>query len=77
MPLQHAGLATIYGAEFRTDSGQFNPDIAKQIERGLSWKGIEVAAALGASSAIKDAFAAFFWEFDLLLAPTVPVWFGP
>jgi aspartyl-tRNA(Asn)/glutamyl-tRNA(Gln) amidotransferase subunit A len=72
MPLQHAGLAAIYGADFRRDPGQFDPDIARQIERGLSWKGIEVAAALGASSAIKDAFAAFFGEFDLLLAPTVP-----
>jgi len=33
--------------------------------------GVDVAAALGASSAIKDAFAAFFGEVDILLAPTV------
>ena len=72
MPLQHAGLAAIYGADFREDPGQFDTDIARQIERGLSWRGVEVAAALRASSAIKDAFAAFFGEFDLLLAPTVP-----
>jgi aspartyl-tRNA(Asn)/glutamyl-tRNA(Gln) amidotransferase subunit A len=72
MPLQHVGLAAIYGADFHKDPGQFDPDIAKQIERGLSWRGVEVAAALGASSAISAAFAAFFCEFDLLLAPTVP-----
>src|SRR5882724_9023144 len=72
MPLQHAGLAALYGADFIKDPGQFDPDIARQIERGLSWRGVDVAAALGASSAIKDAFAAFFGEFDILLAPTVP-----
>ena len=59
MPLQHAGLAAIYGAEFTKDPGQFDPDIARQIERGLAWSGADVAAALVASSAIKDAFAAF------------------
>jgi aspartyl-tRNA(Asn)/glutamyl-tRNA(Gln) amidotransferase subunit A len=31
-----------------------------------------VAAGLGASAAIRAAFADFFCEFDLLLAPTVP-----
>jgi aspartyl-tRNA(Asn)/glutamyl-tRNA(Gln) amidotransferase subunit A len=72
MPLQHAGLAALYGEAFRTDPSLFDPDIAKQIERGLSWSGAEVAAALGASTAIANAFAAFFGEVDLLLAPTVP-----
>lgn len=72
MPLQHAGLAALYGMDFIRDPGQFDQDIARQIERGLSWGGVEVAAALGASSAIKDAFAAFFGEYDILLAPTVP-----
>jgi aspartyl-tRNA(Asn)/glutamyl-tRNA(Gln) amidotransferase subunit A len=72
MPLQHAGLAALYGAAFIKDPGQFDPDIARQIERGLSRRGVDVAAALGASAAIKDAFAAFFGEYDILLAPTVP-----
>jgi aspartyl-tRNA(Asn)/glutamyl-tRNA(Gln) amidotransferase subunit A len=72
MPLQHVGLAALYAADLHKDSGQFDPDIARQIERGLSWRGVEVAAALGASSAISVAFAAFFCNFDLLLAPTVP-----
>ncbi|RTE91208.1 amidase [Bradyrhizobium sp. LVM 105] len=72
MPLQHAGLAALYGDAFRRDPTVFDPDIAKQIERGLSWSGAEIALALGASAAIASAFAAFFSEVDLLLAPTVP-----
>lgn len=72
MPLQHAGLAALYGDAFRRDPTVFDPDIAKQIERGLSWSGAEVGAALGASTAIAQAFAAYFGEVDLLLTPTVP-----
>ncbi|MEY9758336.1 amidase [Bradyrhizobium yuanmingense] len=72
MPLQHAGLAALHGDRFRKDPTVFDPDIAKQIERGLSWSGVDVAAALLASTAIANAFAAFFTEADLLLAPTVP-----
>ncbi|MCP3370585.1 amidase [Bradyrhizobium cajani] len=72
MPLQHAGLAMLYSDTFRTDSTMFDPDVARQIARGLSWSGAEVAGALLASAAIANAFAAFFTEVDLLLTPTVP-----
>ena len=72
MPLQHAGLAALHGERFRKDPTVFDPDIAKQIERGLSWSGTEVTGALVASAAIARAFAAFFDEIDLLLTPTVP-----
>ncbi|MFB6415464.1 MULTISPECIES: amidase [Bradyrhizobium] len=72
MPLQHAGLAALYGDVFRQDPSLFDPDIANQIERGLSWSGAEVAGALVASAAIARAFAAFLGAFDLLLTPTVP-----
>ncbi|WP_433960695.1 amidase [Bradyrhizobium guangdongense] len=72
MPLQHAGLAALYGDAFRRDPTVFDPNIAKQIERGLSWSGAEVGAALGASAAIAQAFALLFGEVDLLLTPTVP-----
>jgi aspartyl-tRNA(Asn)/glutamyl-tRNA(Gln) amidotransferase subunit A len=60
MPLQHAGLAGLYGADFQKDPSQFDRDVARQIERGLSLRGVEVTAALGASAAIRTAFAAFF-----------------
>jgi len=30
MPLQHAGLAAIYGADFHKDPGQFDPDVASR-----------------------------------------------
>lgn len=72
MPLQHAGLAALHGDAFRTDPTVFDPDIARQIERGLAWSGADVAGALVASAAIANAFAAFFTEVDLLLTPTVP-----
>ncbi|KJC41139.1 amidase [Bradyrhizobium sp. LTSP857] len=72
MPLQNAGLAALYGDAFRKDPTVFDPDIAKQIERGLSWSGTDVAGALLASAAIAHAFATFFSDTDLLLAPTVP-----
>jgi aspartyl-tRNA(Asn)/glutamyl-tRNA(Gln) amidotransferase subunit A len=72
MALQHAGLAALYGDVFRNDPSVFDPDIARQIERGLAWSGADVAAALVASAAIAGAFAALFTEIDLLLTPTVP-----
>ncbi|NPV20235.1 amidase [Bradyrhizobium aeschynomenes] len=72
MPLQHAGLAALYGDTFRSDPAQFDPDIAKQIERGLTLSGANVGRALEASTQIARAFAAFFTEVDILLAPTVP-----
>jgi len=72
MPLQHAGLAALYGDTFRQDPTRFDPDIAHQIERGLSWSGVEVAAALAVSDQIARAMAAFFVDIDILLTPTVP-----
>nr|WP_041756078.1 amidase [Bradyrhizobium sp. ORS 278] len=72
MPLQHAGLAALFGDAFRHDATQFDPDIAKQIERGLGLGGADVAHALQASARIARAFAAFFLDVDVLLAPTVP-----
>ncbi|TQF42758.1 amidotransferase [Bradyrhizobium sp. UNPF46] len=72
MPLQHAGLAALYGDAFRKDPSIFDPDVARQIERGLSWSGAEVAVALVASAAVARTFAAFLTDVDLLLTPTVP-----
>ena len=72
MPLQHAGLAALHGDAFRRDPTQFDPDIAKQIERGLGISGADVAGALEASTRIARAFAALFTDVDVLLTPTVP-----
>lgn len=72
MPLQHAGLAAIHGDVFRRDPGLFDPDIAAQIERGLSLSGAEVAAALALGAEVARAVAGFFGDCDLLLCPTVP-----
>lgn len=72
MPLQHAGLAAIYGEAFGRDSSVFDPDIAAQIERGLGLSGAEVAAAQILSSRIASALADFFLGVDLLIGPTTP-----
>ncbi len=72
MPLQHAGLAALYGGAFREDPSRFDPDIARQIEQGLSWSGVDVASALAMSDHIARAMAAFFVDIDILLTPTVP-----
>lgn len=73
MPLQHAGLAARWGADWRRDADAFDPDIAVQIEAGLALTGAEVAAADAFSRSVATAAAAFFADGpDLLLAPTAP-----
>ncbi len=72
MPLQHVGLANLYGEAWRRDPDRFDPDIARQIERGFAWSGAEVAHAREASRRIGLALAAFFTDHDLLLSPTTP-----
>ncbi|MBF5095761.1 amidase [Azospirillum sp. INR13] len=72
MPLQHAGLAAIYGEAFRCDPGLFDPDIAVQIERGLSLSGAEVAKAQLLGVEVGHALAAQFSEADLIVGPTTP-----
>ncbi|MGH6797308.1 MAG: amidase, partial [Roseiarcus sp.] len=72
MPLQHAGLAALYGEQFKRDRTVFDPDIAVQIESGFGMTGVEVAAALILSADIARAVAKFFERFDLLIGPTTP-----
>ena len=72
MPLQHAGLAALYGDAFRRDPAQFDLDIAVQIERGLTLTGSEVAAAQLLGVEVARALAAFFTDTDLLVGPTTP-----
>ena len=73
MPLQHAGLAALYGDAFRKDPAVFDPDIARQIERGLSWSGTDVAARADREHRRSPARSRpSSPELDLLLTPTVP-----
>jgi aspartyl-tRNA(Asn)/glutamyl-tRNA(Gln) amidotransferase subunit A len=72
MPLQHAGLAAIHGEAFRRDPGLFDPDIAVQIESGLSLTGAEVSAALLLSAELARRAGQPFADADLLVGPTVP-----
>lgn len=72
MPLQHAGLAALYGDAFRRDPARFDPDIAVQIERGLTLTGAEVAAAQLLGVEVARALAAFFTDINLLIGPTAP-----
>jgi aspartyl-tRNA(Asn)/glutamyl-tRNA(Gln) amidotransferase subunit A len=72
MPLQHAGLAALYGARWRAEPGLFDPDIGAQIESGLALSGVAVAGALIASHRLRGALDHVFAEVDLLLGPTVP-----
>ncbi len=72
MPLQHAGLAAIYGEAFERDPSVFDPDLAAQIERGLGLSGNDVAAAQILSSKIAVTLAEFFLEAEILVGPTTP-----
>lgn len=73
MSLQHCGLAQLYGDAWRQDARPFDPDIARQIERGLQhWTDADVARARAASADIAHALAGFMQQHDLLLCPTVP-----
>ena len=72
MPLQHGGLAALYGEAFTRDPSIFDPDIGRQIENGLCLSGVDLARALAASASIARAHAAFFADVDVLLCPTVP-----
>jgi aspartyl-tRNA(Asn)/glutamyl-tRNA(Gln) amidotransferase subunit A len=73
MPLQHAALAAAWEAEWRADAARFDPDIAVQIEAGLSLPGRAVAAADALSRGVAGAAARFFADGpDLLLSLTTP-----
>jgi aspartyl-tRNA(Asn)/glutamyl-tRNA(Gln) amidotransferase subunit A len=73
MPLQLAGLASLYGERFKARAWDADPDIGAQIEAGLRLSGVDVARALHAREALYRALARFFERFDLLLTPTTPV----
>lgn len=73
MPLQHAGLAALYGARWRNAPWDADPDIANQIEVGLALRGSSVAAALELRKQLYASLQRLFTDFDVLLTPTTPV----
>ncbi|MGH8805033.1 MAG: amidase [Polaromonas sp.] len=72
MPLQHVGLAHLFGDAWKRDPSLFDADVARQIERGLQWSGAEVARAREAGLRIALTLAEFFSRHDLLICPTTP-----
>ncbi|MGR4869501.1 amidase [Variovorax sp. LARHSF232] len=72
MPLQHVGLANLFGADWQRDPALFDPDIGQQIERGLQWRGADVARAREAGLQIALTLGEFLTRHDLLLCPTTP-----
>lgn len=72
MPIQHAGIAALFGDRWQRDPALFDPDIGRQIESGLALTGVAVARARFMSGEIARALAAFFCEWDLLISPTTP-----
>lgn len=72
MPLQHAGLAMLYGAAWQRRAWKADPDIAAQIESGLRLDGIAVVNALEVRKQIYACLHAVFERCDLLITPTTP-----
>ena len=72
MPLQHTGLAGLFGDQWKRDPTRFDPDVARQIERGLQWSGADVARAREAGLQIALTLAEFLTRHDLLICPTTP-----
>lgn len=73
MPLQWAGLAAIYGERWRKAPWDADPDIARQIEAGLSLSGSAVAQALALRRALYATLHDYFRRYDFLVTPTTPV----
>ncbi len=73
LAVQQAGLAALFGEALATRRGDFDPDIAAQVEQGLGHSGAAIAQRMLQRERISQQLAAFFQRYDLLLTPTVPV----
>lgn len=73
MPLQLAGLATLYGEAWQRREWDADPDIAAQIENGMRLKGSDVTQALYLRDALYRSMMAYFSRVDVLVTPTTPV----
>ena len=72
LPLQYAGLAHLYAADWRDTPEAFDPDIAAQIRAGTALSGAEVAAAHQASHAMRVALRTALDRDGVIATPTTP-----
>jgi aspartyl-tRNA(Asn)/glutamyl-tRNA(Gln) amidotransferase subunit A len=72
MPLQHAGLALLYGDSWQKAPNLFDPDVGAQIKRGLALSGTDVIRALDQSYRLRGALDGLFGDYDLLIGLTTP-----
>ncbi|MEM1362492.1 MAG: amidase [Pseudomonadota bacterium] len=72
LPLQYAGLALLYGAQWQADPSLFDPLIGQQIKTGLQLSGIDVAAALQASDRIRTTLLNALNRYGVIATPTTP-----
>ncbi len=71
--LQQAGLAQLFGAEWRRSPDRFDPDIGAQIELGFSVSGARIAELLRLRERQHASLTDFFARYDALLCPASPV----
>ncbi len=72
MPLQHAGLAALFGARWRETPEEFDPDLGAQIESGLALSGVAVADAHQASHRIRGIVLEFLAQHAAMITLTTP-----
>lgn len=71
-PLQYAGLAGLYGDEWKKRPEIFDPALGEQIAKGLALSGVEVAAAHQVSYKMKDTLTAALDRYGFIATPTTP-----
>lgn len=71
-PLQYAGLADLYGAEWQQRPTIFDPSLGEQIAKGVALRGVEVAAAHQVSHKMRDSLRAALDRHHFIATPTTP-----
>ncbi len=71
-PLQYAGLADLYGTEWKARPEIFDPPLGDQIAKGLALSGVEVAAAHQVSHKMRDTLCAALDRHGFIATPTTP-----
>lgn len=72
LPLQWAGLAHLYGAEWEETPDLFDPDLAPQLTAGMALSGAEVAAAHQAGYRMRKTLCAALARYGVIATPTTP-----